>query len=105
MKPDISKVEAVISFPTPQTKKQVKAFFGLTGYYRTFIPDFTSVVAPLTDLIKKQASNIVSWTKQCDEAFNRLCSSQTSDFSKPFILQIHASDRGIGAILNQNEEW
>ena len=70
VKPEFSRVEALKSFPTPQTKKHVRAFLGLTGYYRRFIPDFASIAAPLTDLTKKQASNIVTWTKPCDEAFN-----------------------------------
>jgi hypothetical protein len=50
VQPELSKLEAVNSFPTPQTIKQVRAFLGLTGYYRRFIPDFASIAAPLTDL-------------------------------------------------------
>jgi uncharacterized membrane protein YqiK len=37
----------------PKTKKQVRAFIGLTGYYRDFIPNYAANAAPLTDLTKK----------------------------------------------------
>ena len=71
--------DAVQAFPIPQTKKQVKAFLGLTGYYRRFIPDYATIAVPLTDLTKKSAPNQVGWTQKCDTSFNRLkellCSS------------------------------
>ena len=40
--PEVSKVEAVQRWALPQTKKQVRAFLGLTGYYRKFFPDYSS---------------------------------------------------------------
>ena len=48
--PEPTKVQAVREFPTPSTNKQVRAFLGLTGYYRRFIPDYASIAVPLTDL-------------------------------------------------------
>ena len=54
--PEPSKIDAVMSFPVPQTKKQVRAILGVTGYYRKFIQDFASVAAPLTELIRKNKS-------------------------------------------------
>ena len=53
VKPILSKVKVISSFPKPDTKTAVRAFLGLAGYYRRFIPDFASVAAPLTDLTKK----------------------------------------------------
>ena len=54
--PELSKVEAV------QQWKQVRAFLGLTGYYRKFIPQYASIAAPLTDLTKKFAPTSIAWT-------------------------------------------
>ena len=54
VKPDQRKVDVVKEFPTPQTKKQVRAFLGLSGYYRKFIPGYSVVAAELTDLVRKK---------------------------------------------------
>lgn len=53
--PEASEIGAVESFAVPQTKKQVRAFQGLTGFYRKFIPKYAELAAPLTDLTKKNA--------------------------------------------------
>ena len=106
--PEVSKVEVVQSFARLETKTQVRGFLGLTGYYRRFIPDYATVAAPLTDLTRKSAPNVVQWSDACNHAFevlnNRLCKSpilSSPDFLKPFILQTDASDRGARAVLSQ----
>lgn len=38
IRPDMTKIEAVENFPQPKTKKEVRAFLGLSGYYRRFNP-------------------------------------------------------------------
>ena len=93
------------------TKKQVRAFLGLTGYYRKFIPHYATVAATLTDLTKKFAPNSIAWSNACDQAFltlkSLLCSSPvlfSPDQKKGFILQTDASDRGVGAVLTQQED-
>ena len=53
VRPELSKVEAMQAFSQPATKKQVRAFLGITGYYRKFIPNYSALAAPLTDLTKK----------------------------------------------------
>ena len=53
VKPATSKLEAIRDFATPRTKKDVRAFLGLTGYYTKFIKDFASTAAPLSDLTRK----------------------------------------------------
>ena len=69
---DPAKIEAVKSFPVPRTKKQVRVFLGLTGYYRRFIPNYSSVAVPLSDLTKKNAPSQVIWTEKCDLSFKQL---------------------------------
>ena len=111
VKPETSKIGAVESFAVPQTKRQVRAFLGLTGYYRKFIPNYAETAAPLTDLTKKNAPNSVNWTQSCQTAFEQLkrllCSTpilSSPDFTRRFILQTDASDIAIGAVLSQRDE-
>ena len=55
-----AKVAAIRNFPIPCTKKDVRSFLGLAGYYRRFIPQF--LTANLTDLTRKEQPNKVEWT-------------------------------------------
>ena len=111
VRPGSLKVEAVQHFPVPKSKRQVRAFLGLTGYYRRFIPHFARTAAVLTDLTRKDAPNQVIWTPGCQRAFDQLkevlCSSgvlQNPDFKCQFILQTDASNRGVGAVLSQRDD-
>jgi len=108
VRPDPVKIQAVKEFPVPRTKKQVRVFLGLAGYYRRFIPDYASIAAPLSDLTKKAAPIQVFWTDSCERAFQQLkrmlCATpvlHTPDFDNTFVLQTDASDRGVGAVLSQ----
>ena len=110
IRPQVDKLEAISNSSRPHTKKQVRSFLGLVGWYRRFIPDFATIAAPLTDLTTKSAKNPVEWTKDCDQAFTtlktRLCSSpvlQSPDFTKRFLVQVDASAVGLGAVLAQGE--
>lgn len=109
--PEDVKVQAVRDFPIPTSKKQVRAFLGLTGYYRRFMPNYADIASPITDLTRKDAPNRVKWTPSCQQAFtslkNTLCSSpvlRSPDFQRNFILQTDASDRGVGAVLSQRDD-
>ncbi|XP_067305997.1 uncharacterized protein [Pseudorasbora parva] len=111
IRPQEKKVEAIHSAPRPQTKTQVRAFLGLAGYYRCFIPNFSSLAAPLTDLTRKGQPEKVCWTPSLEEAFAQVKAALTSspvlrapDFSGPFLLQTDASDTGLGAVLSQIQE-
>ena len=108
IQPEKSKLEAVKNYPTPTTKKRVRVFLGLTGYYRKFIPAYANLAVTLTDLTRKSAPTRVRWTSECEKAFQSLkealCSRpilRSPDLDKEFILQTDASDRGVGAVLSQ----
>ena len=51
--PERSKIEAVRDFAIPTTKKEVRIFLGLAGYYRRFVKNFSTLAAPLSDLVKR----------------------------------------------------
>ena len=111
VRPEEPKLQAVRDFPTPTTKKLVRAFLGLTGYYRKFIPGYSEVAAPLTDLTRKSVPTRVRWESECEKSFqwlkDKLCTEpllRSPDFMKEFIQQTDASERGIGAVLSQCDE-
>lgn len=51
VRPLAKKVQAIIDFPVPQSKKALRRFLGMCGYYRGFCRNFSDVVAPLTSLV------------------------------------------------------
>ncbi len=56
VRPLSAKVQAICEYPAPITKKELMRFLGLVGYYRSFCRNFSSVVAPLTDLLKAKVN-------------------------------------------------
>ena len=108
VKVDQLKVHAVENFPQPQN---IRSFLGLTGYYRRFIKDYARIATPLSDLTKKSLPDKIQWNDDCERAFvtlkRALCQSPVlinPNFDKPFVLQTDASDRGIGAVLSQQDD-
>uniref|UniRef100_A0AAG5DRS4 RNA-directed DNA polymerase n=1 Tax=Anopheles atroparvus TaxID=41427 RepID=A0AAG5DRS4_ANOAO len=51
--PAEQKVEKLKRFPTPKTAKQLQRFYGLANYFRKFIPEFSKIMRPLSELLKK----------------------------------------------------
>ncbi|CAM5078139.1 unnamed protein product [Natator depressus] len=103
-----AKVNAIQKWPVPKSKKQVQSFLGLAGYYRQFVPHYSQIAAPLTDLTKKKQPNAVQWTEVSQNAFHQLKATLISDpvlrapdFDKPFLITTDASERGVGAVLMQ----
>uniref|UniRef100_A0A8C7F2V4 Gypsy retrotransposon integrase-like protein 1 n=1 Tax=Oncorhynchus kisutch TaxID=8019 RepID=A0A8C7F2V4_ONCKI len=110
IRPQAEKTRAIRDWPRPRTKRDVRAFLGITGYYRRFIPGYATIANPLTNLIRKNLPNQVEWKDETEEAFqllkDGLCSDpvlQAPDFSQEFIVQVDASDTGLGAVLAQGK--
>jgi len=58
--------------PKPNTKKPIRSFLGLAGYYRDFIPNFVAVAAPLSDLTRKGQQNMVDWGEAQERAYRTI---------------------------------
>lgn len=106
VKPDPGKIVAVENFPTPRNPKNIKQFLGLAGYYRRFIPNFSKVAKPLTDLLKKTAT--FKWDLPQARSFDALKKAlitqpilQFPDFTMEFNLTTDASGHAIGGVLSQ----
>lgn len=107
VKPNPKKIEAVQKYPIPRTPTQIKAFLGLTGFYRKFIKDYAAIAKPLTACLKKDCKINIQ-DKNYRNAFNKLKALLTSDpilhypdFNKEFVLTTDASNYAIGAVLSQ----
>jgi hypothetical protein len=107
--PEDDKVEKVQAAERPKTKKQLRSFLGLAGYYRKFIPDYARIALPLTDRTRGKQPEAVKWDPIAEEAFQTLKLALASepvlllpDASKPFVLRTDASGVGLGAILMQD---
>ena len=111
MRPTEGKVSKILSIVPPTTKKQVRALVGLASFYKRYIPHFSTLIAPLTDLTKKNMPNKVTWSLQCQESLDKIKHVLSSgpvvvlpDFSKPFTVRTDASSVGIGACLVQEDD-
>ena len=109
VKPVSAKVEAIATFPRPESKKQLMRFLGMAGYYRRFCPNFAAVAEPLTQLLSKRVKFI--WSDRCDKAFEELKAMLQSapvlaapDFKSSFKLAVDASDVAAGAVLLQEDD-
>jgi hypothetical protein len=67
---DPSKVREVLEWKPPATVSEIRSFLGLAGYYHRFIPNFSKITKPITELLKK--GNKYLWSETCDEAFKHL---------------------------------
>jgi hypothetical protein len=78
----------------------------LAGYYHRFIPNFSKIAKPITELLKK--GNKYLWSEACDEAFKHLKRLLTTspvlaqpDTTKSFDVSCDTSGMGIGGVLMQ----
>uniref|UniRef100_A0A674MFK3 Gypsy retrotransposon integrase-like protein 1 n=1 Tax=Takifugu rubripes TaxID=31033 RepID=A0A674MFK3_TAKRU len=106
LSPDPAKVRAVMEWPTPSSRKQLQQFLGFANFYRRFIRDYSKVAAPLTRLTSTLLS--FRWTPEAETAFNRLKGLFSSspilthpDPNRQFVVEVDASDVGVGAVLSQ----
>ena len=110
LSPENDKLEKIYKAERPQTKKQLRSFLGLAGYYRKFVPNFATIALPLTEKTKKGNPEKIVWDEQCQDAFTtlkiRLCEKPIvclPDTKLEYTLRTDASDVGLGAVLLQDQ--
>jgi transposase InsO family protein len=108
--PEEAKVEAIKNLSIPKTVKEVRSIVGMMNWYAHFIRDFSTVIAPITALIKRKAQKVL-WNDDANDAFKKVKEILASypvlrspDYKRPFIVQSDASQVGIGGVLAQMDD-
>ncbi|XP_048004084.1 uncharacterized protein K02A2.6-like [Leguminivora glycinivorella] len=106
MKPDCSKVKAIIEMPSPTDKKSLERFLGATNYLSKFIPSYSEHTKPLTSLLRKDTVWI--WDAVHQNALDKLKKLISEspvlalyDVQQPAVLSVDASSVALGAVLLQ----
>ncbi|XP_031099729.1 uncharacterized protein LOC116003930 [Ipomoea triloba] len=104
---DPAKIQAVMNWPTPTTVTEVRSFLGLAGYYRRFVPNFSRIAQPITNLMRKTI--VFRWEESCEKAFQELKEKLTTapvlilpSGTEGFEIYSDASKKGLGCVLMQN---
>ena len=105
MSPVQGKVQAIQEAPAPQDVSQLWSFIGMINYYQRYIPNLSSILAPLHVLLRKGSKWV--WQKEQEEAFTKAKEMLSSDMllvhydpSKELVLSCDASPYGVGAVLS-----
>ena len=106
IKPQPRLTEAIELYKRPSTRKELRGFLGLAGFYRAFISNFAGISAPLNALTSD--NGLFLWTSECKDAFLQLKAKLISepilkfpDLNQPFFVEVDASNHAVGGILSQ----
>jgi len=103
---NLEKVRAVRDLAVPVHLPELRAFLGLVGYYRQYIPDFPGIAQPLNWLTAKGVrwQLIQAEQKAFDHLMDRLVEAPIlayPDPAKEYIFDTDASNHNVGAVLSQ----
>ncbi len=103
---DPDKIQAVVDWPTPDSRKALQRFLGFANFYRRFIRSFSQLAAPLIALTS--IKTLFRWSSAAEAAFTKLKGCFVSapiliapDPSRQFVVEVDTSEVGVGAILSQ----
>jgi len=101
---DEEKVKAIREWPIPKNANKVRSFHGLASFHRRFVKNFSSLTAPLNELVKK--NTVFKLIGVHEKTFNLLKDKLTNapflclrNFDKAFEIVCDASGVGIRVVL------
>jgi len=109
--PDTEKTNKILNWPPLTTPKEVHRFLGLCGTVRIWIPNYSQIVRPLTELYHKDKEFV--WNQQRQDAFATIKKIVTEapalhpidcNSDNPVILSVDSSKEAAGMILLQLDD-
>ena len=112
LSPHAARVAAFKQLRLPTTKEELSSQLGVLGFYRCYLPGYSSIAEPLRKLRKQNAPSVLQWDGEARAAYQGLLDGLTrgdivlarEDPSRPFVLHCDWSTKGLGAILAQVDE-
>ena len=102
--PTKEKLKAIMDAPASKNIQELRSFLGLINYYGKFIPNAATILAPLNDLLRKDAK--WKWAEKCQKSFELAKQTLTSSDvlmhynpDLPICMAGDASAYGIGAVI------
>lgn len=111
IQPSPQKVKAMLNVAEPENVKELQSWLGMVNYYRKWIPDMSTVLQPLNELLAKKAK--WQWNERCKNSFRRICELLSLsevlgvahyDPSFDVELTVDASSYGLGCVISHKYE-
>lgn len=110
--PNPDRVAAIRDYPTPATPLELQRFLGMALFYSRFVRHFAEIASPLYRLQHLSPKSFLRrWSQEHTTAFNALRMALSDpawlaqpDFSRPFVVEVDASQFALGAVLYQTTE-
>ncbi|XP_019204852.1 uncharacterized protein LOC109196091 [Oreochromis niloticus] len=109
LRPDPVKVKVVVDGPEPNNRRQLQSFLGFANFYKRSVRDFSRIALPLIQLTAPKI--VFQWNDAAQSAFQELKKRFASapilvqpDTTLQFVVEVDASDSGVGAVLSQQKE-
>lgn len=109
VKPIEDRIRKIQEIDRPKTLKQLRSFIGFVSYYRKFVWNFSKLLYPLNDLLKKNEK--WKWNSIHQHAFEEIKKSfmnckmlKYPEVDQPYMLRCDASSFTVAAVLSQLDE-
>ena len=106
LKIDPKKVSAILDMPPPTNLEELRRLNGMLNYLSKFLPNLSTVMAPLTNLTKKDVE--FNWSSSQANAFQEVKRLVTEapvlafyDPNEELVLENDASEMGVGSFISQ----
>ena len=100
-----NKLRAIVNAPNPRNVSELRSLLGLINYYGKFIPNLSTILHPLNELLQKCQK--WKWTNECSQAVRQAKDALTSspvlthyDPGLPLKMAADASAYGVGAVIS-----